>query len=223
MFKKSSYFRWLLYLVIFSLWSLWLIQQRVSNFERFIVHNCVADISSQRPAVLVLGGGLKVDGTPDIIFMDRLDVGAEIHKAGLVNKILISGTVNRLGQDEAEIGKNYLLSLGVPPQDVFVDRDGYNTYHSIFRAKNIFRLESLLIVTQDFHLPRTLYLARRLNLDAWGCRADKNYYSNHRNLSKRESMAKIKAWLDINLGAKPRLRGSIIDISDDGRQTWSSI
>jgi SanA protein len=222
MFKKYSYLRWFLYLIIFGLWSVWLIHQRVDNFERFVVNNCLTEIRTERPAALILGAGLKINGEPDLLFSDRLEAGAKLYQAGLVKKLIVSGSANVLGQDEAIAGKDYLLSLGVSPQDIFVDRFGENTYHSIFRAKNIFRLDSLLIVSQDFHLPRTLYLAQGLDVDAWGCRANKNYYPNYREMNKRERLAKIKAWLDVNIGVKPRLSGVLIDIDDDGRQTWES-
>lgn len=220
MFKKYGYLRWFLYLVVFGLWSIWLIHQRVNNFERFVVNDCLADIKTQRPAVLILGAGLKINGEPDILFADRLDAGVNLYKANLVKKILISGSINNLGQDEALSGKDYLLSLGVNPEDIFIDRFGKNTYHSIFRAKNVFRLDSFLIVSQDFHLPRALYLAQRLETDAWGCRADKSYYADYKEMNKRERLAKIKAWLDVNIGSRPRSGGASIDIYDDGRQTW---
>lgn len=220
MFKKYSYLRWFLYLIIFGLWSVWLIHQRVDNFERFVVNDCLTEINTQRPAALILGAALKTNGEPDLLFADRLEAGAKLHQAGLVKKLIVSGRSNRLGQDEAIAGKDYLLSLGVAPQDIFVDRFGNNTYQSILRAKNTFNLDSFLIVSQDFHLPRALYLAQGLEVDAWGCRADKNYYPDYQDMEKREKMAKIKAWLDVNIGVKPRLSGIMVDIYDDGRQTW---
>lgn len=220
MFKKYSYLRWFLYLIIFGLWSTWLIHQRVDNFERFVVNDCLTDINTQRPAALILGAGLKTNGEPDLLFADRLEAGTKLYQAELVKKLIVSGRSNRLGQDEAIAGKDYLLSLGVAPQDIFVDRFGNNTYQSILRAKNTFNLNSFLIVSQDFHLPRALYLAQGLEVDAWGCRADKNYYHDYKEMNKREKIAKIKAWLDVNIGVKPRLSGIMIDIYDDGRQTW---
>jgi SanA protein len=222
MFKRYSYLRWFLYLIIFGLWSVWLIHQRVGDFERFVVNNCLTEIRTERSAALILGAGLKNDGEPDLLFADRLEMGASLYQAGLVKKLIVSGSVNRLAQDEAKVGKNYLLSLGIAPQDIFVDSFGSNTYHSIFRAKNVFGLDSLLIVSQGFHLPRALYLGRRLGLDAWGCRADKNYYPQHKEIDKRERLSKIKAWLDINIGVEPRLSGAMINIDDDGRQTWEA-
>ncbi len=222
MFKKYYYLRWFLYLIVFGLWSIWLIHQRVDSFERFVVNDCLTDIKTQRPAVLILGAGLQFNNEPDLLFADRLETGAKLYQANLVKKIIVSGGINRLGQNEAIAGKDYLLSLGVSPQDIFVDSLGHNTYYSIFRAKDVFHLDSLLIVSQNFHLPRALYLARRLDLDAWGCRADKSYYSNHKEINKRERLAKVKAWLDINIGLRPSSSGMVIDISDDGSQTWKS-
>jgi len=220
MFNGHVKIRWLIYFLIFGVWSLWLIQQRVASYDNFIVDNCVADIKGQRPAVLVLGA--KVDSQDNVspVFADRLDTAVSLYKAGLVKKILISGDHGTAFYDEVNAGKEYLLEQNVAPEDIFLDHAGFDTFDSIYRAKNIFRLNSLLISTQDFHLSRSLYIAQRLDIDAWGCRADKRYYANIDYMKRREWLASIKAWLDINLGSRPKFLGRIIDINGDGHQTW---
>ena len=220
MFKKYSFLRWFLYFLVFGIWSLWLVQQKVADYDRYIVGDCFHDINSQRPAVLVLGAAVQTDSSPSVLFAKRLENGARLYQAGLVRKILVSGTINNLGQDEAQVGKDYLLDLGVAPQDIFVDNFAKNTYASIFRAKRIFSLDSFLISSQDFHLPRSLYIAQKLELDAWGCRADDSLVTIDRSLLRREKLAQIKAWLDLKLGIQSNVSAPMINIEEDGRQTW---
>jgi len=220
MWGKYINIRWVLYFVLFGFWSLWLIQQRVASFDNYIVDNCLSDIKGQRPAVLVLGA--RVDGSENVspVFADRLDTAVSLYKAGLVRKILVSGDHGTIFYDEVNAGKDYLLEKNVLPDDIFLDHAGFDTYDSIYRAKNVFHLDKMLVSTQDFHLSRALYIAKRLDIDAWGCRADQRYYANIKYMTRREWFASIKAWLDINLGASSKFLGPMIDIEGDGHQTW---
>jgi vancomycin permeability regulator SanA len=220
MLGKYIKIRWLIYFLVFGIWALWLVQQKVASYDNFIVDNCVTDIKGQRLAVLVLGA--KVDSSEQVssVFADRLDMAVALYKAGLVKKILVSGDHGTAFYDEVNAGKDYLLAQNVLPEDIFLDHAGFDTFDSIYRAKNLFRLNSLLISTQDFHLSRSLYIAQRLDMDAWGCRADKRYYINIDYMKRREWLASIKAWLDINLGSRSKFFGMTIDINGDGHQTW---
>ncbi|HNU81372.1 MAG TPA: ElyC/SanA/YdcF family protein [bacterium] len=220
---KSFHWRWLLYFLIFGVWSLWLVQQRVNSFGNYIVDDCLHDIKGQRPVVLVLGAAVYENNQVSPVFADRLETAFELYQAGLVRKILVSGDHGHPLYDEVNAGKDYLLAKGVLPADIFLDHAGLDTYDSIYRAKKLFQVQSFLISTQDFHLYRSLYIAKRLNLDAYGCRADKRFYQNIKQMEQREWLAKIKAWLDINLGSEPRFSGDIFDLEGDGRQTWDKL
>jgi len=212
--------RWVVYFLIFSAWSLWLIQQRVDSYDNYIVENCVTEIKGQRLAVLVLGAKVNSSEQVSPVFADRLDMAVDLYQAGLIKKILVSGDHGTAFYDEVNAGKEYLLAKNIAPEDIFLDHAGFDTFDSLYRAKNVFRLDSLLISTQDFHLSRALYIAQRLDIDAWGCRADKRYYANIDYMKRRERIASIKAWLDVNLGSRPKFLGMIIDINGDGHQTW---
>lgn len=223
MLGKYFRWRWFLYAIFFGFWTLWLVQQRVASYDRYIVEDCLKDVKGQRPAVLVLGAGVKLDKGVSPVFADRLDTAMALYQKGLVKKIIVSGDHGTDVYDEANAGKDYLLSLGAPDTDIFLDHAGFDTYDSVVRAKNIFQADTLLIATQDFHLPRALYIANRLDLEAWGCRADKRFYTNINNMKRREWLASIKAWLDVNLGSKPRFEGVVYDLEGDGRQTWDEL
>lgn len=222
-FNRNSYFRWAIYLLVFSIWVFWLMAFRVSSYDSFIVGDCLTDIKGQRPAALVLGAAVYNDNKISPVFADRLDSAIELFKAGLVRKIIVSGDHGKSNYDEVNTAKNYLLEKNIPSEDIFLDHAGFNTYSSVYRAHTIFQADSLLIVTQDFHLPRALYIANKLDIDAWGCRADKRFYTNIKNMKNREKLAKVKAWLDVNLRVKPKFLGSSFDLDGDGRQTWDKL
>ncbi len=223
MLGKYFHWRWFLYAIFFGFWTLWLVQQRVDAYDRYIVEDCLKDIKGQRPAVLVLGAGVKTNKGVSPVFADRLDTAMALYQKGLVKKIIVSGDHGTDVYDETNAGKDYLLTLGAPDTDIFLDHAGFDTYDSVARAKNIFQADTLLITTQDFHLPRALYIANRIGLEAWGCRADKRFYSNINNMKRREWLASIKAWLDVNLGSNPRFDGDVYDLEGDGRQTWDEL
>lgn len=220
MIVKHIHWRWFVYALVFGFWTLWLIQQRVDSYTRYIVDDCLKDIKGSRPAALVLGAGVNDNNLVSPIFADRLETAAELYKAGLVDNIIVSGDHGSVYYDEVNSGKGYLLSKDIPAEDIFLDHAGFDTYDSMYRAREVFHADSLLVVTQDFHLPRALYIANRLNVSAWGCRADKRYYLNTSYLKRREWLAGVKAWLDINLKIKPRYLGDAIDLNGDGRLTW---
>ncbi|MGE5425692.1 MAG: vancomycin high temperature exclusion protein [Bacillota bacterium] len=218
----GKYIRWrlLFYVVFFGFWSLWLLQERVDSFSRYIVDDCLKDIRGSRPAALVLGAGVKGNEEVSPVFADRLDTAKDLYKKGLVKKILVSGDHGQEYYDEVTAAKDRLVAQGVPEQDIFLDHAGFDTFDSIYRSKEVFGVDSMLLVTQDFHLRRSLFIANRLGLDAWGCRADKRYYLNSKYMEHREWFATVKAWLDVNLGSRPKYLGDPIDISGDGRITW---
>ena len=119
-------------------------------------------------AVMVLGAKVYNNGKPSPVLRDRLDYGYELYAQGKVKKILVSGDHGQIDYDEVNIMKDYLIEKGVPREDIFMDHAGFNTYDSMYRAKAIFCIETLLISTQDFHIARSIYIARKLGIDAYG-------------------------------------------------------
>ena len=113
-------------------------------------------------AIIILGAYVRPDGALSWILRDRLDTGLELYRAGLAPKILVSGDHGQKNYNEVQTMKDYLLDHDVPAQDIFMDHAGFDTYDSLYRARDIFQVKSAIIVTQNFHLPRALYIARRL-------------------------------------------------------------
>jgi SanA protein len=170
--------------------------------------------------ILVLGAGVYSDGSPTPMLKDRLDRGIELYKAGVADKMLLSGDNGQVDYDEVSAMKKYVLAAGVPAEDVFLDHAGFSTYESMYRAGAIFNVKSAVIVTQKYHEYRAVYIARRLGIDAVGVSAADIKYSGQMAREGREILARLKDFAYCIFKPKPTYLGDVIDISGDGRKTW---
>lgn len=175
--------------------------------------------ASPAQAALVLGAYVFPDGRVSMMVEDRLEAALALYRSGKVKKILVTGDHGRLEYDEVNTMRKYLESKGVPPEDIFMDHAGFDTYDSMYRARDVFQVRSAIVVTQRFHLPRAIYIARALGLEAQGVVADRWVYAKAEYYELRELAARTKAFRDVVLRAKPKLLGPVIPISGDGRAT----
>lgn len=166
---------------------------------------------------LVLGAGLLTNGKVSPIFKDRIDIAILLYKEKKVEKILVSGDDGTTTHNEVNPARDYLLSKGVQGGDIFLDHAGFDTYSSMYRARDVFRVESAIIVTQSFHLPRSVFLARKLGIEAYGLAADQHPYSIRNNI--RESLANVKAFLDVIRNRTPKYLGEEIPITEKGYES----
>ncbi len=178
------------------------------------IYNAVSDAPSAEVA-LIPGAAILANGAPAPIFIDRVDIAIELYKKGKVSKILVSGDNSTVSHNEVNPVRLYLLAEGIPDQDIFLDHAGFDTYSSMYRARDIFGVTSLLITSQSFHLPRAIFIARQLGMQAYGVNADagsilfRNYI--------REMLANEKAVFDLLYHTKPKYLGDTIPITGDGR------
>ncbi|MDD3190935.1 MAG: ElyC/SanA/YdcF family protein [Candidatus Pacebacteria bacterium] len=179
-----------------------------------------ADNVPQKEVALVLGARVYKNGRLSDMFRDRVDMAIGLYEAGKVEKILVSGDHGTKEYDEVNAAKDYLLQNGVPGADIFLDHAGFDTYDSVYRARDVFQVKSMVIVTQGYHLPRALYIADKLGLDAVGVGADLRPYGGESYRNFREEFAVVKAWLDIVLKSKPKFLGEPIPISGEGFASW---
>jgi vancomycin permeability regulator SanA len=202
------------------------------GFSAFLVINLVVsrggaahsvagpDEAPEAYVAIVLGARVYSDGQPSPMLADRLETGLELYRAGNVKKILVSGDHGQHRYDETNAMRDYLLERGVPIEDVFMDHAGFDTYDTMYRAREVFLVKDALVVTQGFHLARAVYTARRLGLDAVGVPADRRPYADERRFAVRDWFARVKAFLEVNLThPKPRYLGPQIPITGDGRAT----
>lgn len=173
----------------------------------------------QTDCVMVLGARVWDDGTPSAMLADRLDYGVDLYQNEVAPKLLVTGDHGRRGYDEVNAMKTYAMENNVPAEDVFMDHAGFSTYESMYRARDVFSVESLTVVTQEYHLYRAIYIARRLGLDAWGVASDPRTYSTKRYDDTREFLARCKAFAMCIYQPEPTFLGDVIPINGSGTAT----
>lgn len=169
--------------------------------------------------ILVLGAGVLADGTPSHMLEDRIKRGVELYGLGASDRLLMSGDHGRKGYDEVNTMKNYAIDLGVDAEVIFMDHAGFSTYESLYRAKEIFGVQKLVVVTQEYHLYRAIYTARCLGLEVYGVDADYRSYGNMLYNDTREFLARVKAFIMCIYKPEPTYLGDAIPISGSGSQT----
>ena len=130
----------------------------------------------EAPVAIVFGAGLNRDGTPMPVLADRVATAVDLYKAGKVRKLLLTGDNRFPEYNEPEAMRRYAISLGVPEADLVSDYAGRRTYDSCYRARYIFLVKKAILVTQEFHLPRAVYLCDQLGIEAVGVAADRQPY-----------------------------------------------
>lgn len=146
---------------------------------------------------LILGAGIINNEEPSIALADRISVGADLYFSGAVDKLLMSGDNRFEDYNEPEVMRSFAVELGVNYDDVILDYAGRRTYDSCYRAKHIFGYETLVIVTQDYHLPRALYICNELGVKSIGFTSNLNEYVGYNNFLLRERGARVLAFIDV--------------------------
>jgi vancomycin permeability regulator SanA len=168
---------------------------------------------------LVLGAGVRDDGSPSEVLRDRLDEGLALYRTGRVRRLIVSGDHRTRSYDEPNAMRVYLEAAGVPPEAIFMDHAGVDTYSSMWRARHVFGATRIVVVTQDFHLARAVWCAREMGMEAEGAAADRHVYRGGTWFALREMVSRTKAVLDVALKRTPRFDGPSFDLSGDGRVT----
>ena len=170
--------------------------------------------------IIVLGAGLRPDGNPTWMLEDRIKVGDELYKNHVAPKIIMSGDHGRESYDEVNAMKKYAKSEGVPSKDIFMDHAGFETYDTMYRARDVFGAKKVIIVTQKYHLYRAMYAAKKLGLDAYGVSATKRKYDNKQWIRDiREWLARVKIFGKCITKPKPKYLGKKIDLKGSGDVT----
>ncbi len=169
--------------------------------------------------ILVLGAGVRDDGSPSNMLEDRLLTGIDLYKNGNTIPLLMSGDHGREEYDEVNCMKDYAVSMEVPTEDIFMDHAGFSTYESLYRARDVFGAEKVIIVTQEYHLYRALYIAESLGLDAVGVSADLRTYYGQSLRETREIAARVKDFFYTVFQPLPTYLGEPISLDGDGNVT----
>lgn len=188
----------------------------ISNKEKIYSKENIKD--KEFDCILILGAGVR-GNTPSPMLEDRLLTGIELYNKNISSKIIVSGDHGKEYYDEVNVMKNYLIENGIPSENIFMDHAGFSTYDSIYRAKEIFKAKKVVIVTQKYHLYRSLYISKQLNLDTIGVDAEGRRYYNQTKRDIREAFAIIKDFIKCIFKPSPKYLGEIIPVNGDGNTT----
>lgn len=178
------------------------------------IYNKISEAPVAQTAIIP-GAAVLSNGGLSPILKDRVDMAIQLYKLKKVPKIIVSGDNSTISYNEVNPVRVYLLDRGVLDKDIFLDHAGFNTYSTMYRARDIFKVNSVLVVSQSFHLPRAVFIARELGINAYGINADAGHilFKNY----VREVFANEKAVMDLIFGTKPKYLGAEIPITGDGR------
>ncbi len=182
------------------------------------------NIKADPTAILVLGAGVRANGTPSNMLEDRLLCALALYEKGCCDTILVSGDHGSTDYDEVNVMKRYLVERGVPSERIFMDHAGFSTYDSLYRAKKIFGVESLIIVTQEYHAYRALMIGRHLGVECQAVSApilstQASSYVGQNWYFFRESIARCKDFLFCLFRPLPSYLGESISLSGNGDVT----
>ncbi len=166
--------------------------------------------------VLVLGCLVRDNGVPSDMLYDRIRMGVELYNGGAAPKIIMSGDHGRTDYDEVDAMKKTAIEMGVPSADIFKDHAGFSTYESVYRAKEIFGADKIIIVSQEYHLYRALYIAEKLGIEVYGVASDYRTYYGQLSREIREVLARNKDVLSCLFKAKPTYLGEKIPLGASG-------
>ena len=169
--------------------------------------------------IIVLGCLVRDDGTLSGMLQDRVQRGIELYFNESAKKLLMSGDHGQESYDEVNAMKQYAIENGIPSEDIFMDHAGFSTYESIYRAKEIFKADKIIIVTQEYHLYRSLYIAEKLGIEAYGVASDLHEYGGQDVRDAREVLARCKDFATSIFKPKPTYLGEEIPISGNGDVT----
>lgn len=154
-----------------------------------------------RRVAIVFGAQVRRDGTPSAVLRDRVQTAVALYHSGKVEKLLMSGDNRFEDYNEPESMRQYALTIGMPDSDIVLDYAGRRTYDTCYRAKEIFGVDSAILVTQGFHLPRSLFLCKAFGIDVVGVESENYYYLKRSRLiwNTRELFATVQSVLDVYL------------------------
>jgi len=172
------------------------------------------DGNEKAECILVLGAGLRRDGTPTLILCDRLKRAAALYNDGVSDIILVTGDNSTQDYNEVQSMEDYLVSeLDVPREAIIKDYAGFSTYDSMYRAKEVFCVKKAVVVTQRYHLYRAVYVARGLGIDAVGVPGDYDVFGKQLIRDIREIAARAKDFFSVIIKPEPKFLGEKIPIN----------
>ena len=177
--------------------------------EKYILTADQAGELEDVDCIMVLGCGVRPDGTPSGMLSDRLDQGIRLYDEHVSDKLLMSGDHGKVNYDEVNLMKQFAIDRAVPSENIFMDHAGFSTYESMYRARDIFQVKKIVIVTQRYHMYRALYVAQSMGMEAYGVASDPRTYGGQRMRDVRELLARPKDLIYTIVMPKPTYLGEM--------------
>ena len=202
---------------IVSLVTLLLILTIIANYQIYstttsYIKDNPQDLPTCKVGLLLGTSKFLRAGIPNEYFDNRIKAAVELYKSGKIKYILVSGDNGKKYYNEPLDMKKELLKSGIPDSAIYIDNAGFRTFDSIIRAKEVFGQTSYIVISQNFHNQRAVYIARRYNIEAYGYNAkDVSAYNGFRT-KVREFFARSKVFIDIFIGKEPKYLGEKINI-----------
>jgi SanA protein len=190
----------LLILGIFGFLTIYLVDRHIYSVSGEKIKTSITEIPAEEPPPVAIVFGAKVwnDGSASNVLYDRVVTAVELYRAGRVKKLLMSGDNPTADYDEPTAMKRTAMQLGVPENDIVLDFAGRRTYDTCYRAKEIFGVKKAILVTQEFHLARALYLCNNLGVESIGITANRRTYEGEGHWAFREFFSIFSAWFEMN-------------------------
>ena len=185
--------------------------------SRIVWPNALKDRTAD--CIIVPGARVYEDGTLCAVLKDRMDTAIDLYRAGMSDRLLLSGDHGTAEYDEVTAMKAYAMEQGVEEKHIFLDHAGFSTYETMYRAAHIYGAKSCVVVTQGYHLDRAVYLASRMGMEAYGVKADRGSYERIRRYQVRETLARMKDVAYAAFRPDPTYLGAPISLKADGRIT----
>ena len=168
---------------------------------------------------IIFGAGIN-GNRPSKYLKDRLDAGIQLYKSKKINKILLSGDNGSDAHDELAVMKTYCFEKGIDTTKIYIDYAGFDTYSTMYRAKNIFKIDKAILITQEYHLNRAIYIGNKLGVESIGFSANQGEYRNYNYVCFREYFSICKSVIDVGRNREPHFLGTEININ--GVSNYSS-
>ena len=192
-------------LIIFCNW-------KIEADSRDFISDDVNTLPKEKVALVLGTSKILQNGYQNAYFYHRIDAAEQLYKSGKASYIIVSGDNSVKGYNEPEDMKLELIARGIPEEKIYEDFAGFRTLDSIIRAKEIFGQEGFIIISQKFHNERAVFLARHYGINAYGYNAtDVARYSGLK-IQIRERFARVKVFIDLIFGVKPKFGGEKINI-----------
>lgn len=207
----KKHFKKLLYVSIIGLILIFGINFYVKSKTNSLIFSYENDVPTLNVGI-IFGAGIN-GNKPSKYLKDRLDAGIKLFESKKINKILLSGDNGNDAHDELTVMKTYCFEKGIDTTKIYIDYAGFDTYSTMYRAKNIFKIDKAILITQEYHLNRAIYIGNNLGIESIRFSADEGEYNNYNYVCFREYFSICKSVIDVIRNRKPHFLGTEIDIN----------